>query len=281
MRRSILLASGCLALSLGVSPAWAGQPISLEPATPASRALKLESTEATPTPARSEHPGGSITVPRFTRRDLAFALVTAGVVSATVPSDVWIAGEAGESRSPGEHTLARAAEHFGNVAVVFPALAVAWCAERAAGRRGAAGAIGRTAIATAAAGIGALALKEIAGRSRPSEAPADMDDLHPFSGHASFPSGHTTIAFALATAIDAETSTRWAWIAYPVAGLVAWSRVHDGEHWTSDVVAGAALGVWSSRKAEAALRQEDRSPGFRLGFSSGAGTPGIALTFGS
>src|SRR6185369_11905760 len=106
-------------------------------------------------------------------------------------------------------------------------------------------------IAVAADG----ALKLTFGRARPSESPDDPYDFKPFSGHESFPSGHTTVAFAMAAAISNETGSRWVpWLAYPLAGLVGWSRVHDNEHWSSDVVAGAALGAWVAAKSDDWLR---------------------------
>jgi membrane-associated phospholipid phosphatase len=65
----------------------------------------------------------------------------------------------------------------------------------------------------------------------------------------SFPSAHTAWAFALAYEVDRETRPRWVpLVAYPLAGLTAWSRVHDREHWTSDVVGGAVVGVWAAHK---------------------------------
>ncbi len=59
----------------------------------------------------------------------------------------------------------------------------------------------------------------------------------------SFPSNHTTIAFALATAVVLMAVTRWAWIAYGVAACAAVSRVIDGVHFPHDVIAGAAVGT--------------------------------------
>ena len=118
--------------------------------------------------------------------------------------------------------------------------------------------VSRIGVSVAVSGLAALALKEVAGRERPAEAPGDPDLFKPFSGHASFPSGHTTVAFAIATALSRETGARWApWLAYPLAAAVGWSRVHDREHWTSDVVAGAALGTWAADRAERVLRQRD------------------------
>jgi membrane-associated phospholipid phosphatase len=45
-----------------------------------------------------------------------------------------------------------------------------------------------------------------------------------------------------------------------MAGLVGWSRLRDGEHWSSDVVAGAALGFWTARKAVDFARRRIHTP---------------------
>lgn len=58
----------------------------------------------------------------------------------------------------------------------------------------------------------------------------------------SFPSGHAASAAAFTTAVAMESPVAGALVA-PVAAAVAYSRVHTGVHWPSDVVAGAALGV--------------------------------------
>jgi undecaprenyl-diphosphatase len=58
----------------------------------------------------------------------------------------------------------------------------------------------------------------------------------------SFPSGHSASAFAFATAVSGELP-RLAPALVPLAGAVAYSRVHTGVHYPSDVVAGAAIGV--------------------------------------
>ncbi|WP_253799057.1 bifunctional phosphatase PAP2/diacylglycerol kinase family protein [Nocardia amikacinitolerans] len=58
----------------------------------------------------------------------------------------------------------------------------------------------------------------------------------------SFPSGHSAGAIAFATAVALE-SPRTAVVVAPLAATVAYSRVHTGVHWTSDVVVGAAVGA--------------------------------------
>lgn len=58
----------------------------------------------------------------------------------------------------------------------------------------------------------------------------------------SFPSGHSASAVAFATAVALEHRRAGAVLA-PLAAGVAYSRVHTGVHWPSDVAAGAAIGV--------------------------------------
>ena len=63
---------------------------------------------------------------------------------------------------------------------------------------------------------------------------------HPESG--SFPSGHSASAAAFATGVALE-SPRIGAVTAPVAGAVAYSRLHTGAHWLSDVVGGVAIGA--------------------------------------
>ena len=70
----------------------------------------------------------------------------------------------------------------------------------------------------------------------------------PGSSHDSFPSGHTTEAFAVASVI-ATRSKGWEIpvIAYAAAALVAMDRINTRDHFSSDVVAGAFLGTTVGR----------------------------------
>jgi PAP2 superfamily len=70
----------------------------------------------------------------------------------------------------------------------------------------------------------------------------------PGSSHDSFPSGHTTEAFAVASVI-ATRSKGWEIpvIAYAAAALVGMDRINTRDHFASDVVAGAFLGTTVGR----------------------------------
>lgn len=91
-------------------------------------------------------------------------------------------------------------------------------------------------------------LKQLTHRHRPyADNPSNpylwYGPFQPIS-NSSFPSGHSTIAFAVATVVATSYhQTIWGpLICYSLAGLVAASRVYQNDHWFSDVFIGAALG---------------------------------------
>ncbi len=65
-------------------------------------------------------------------------------------------------------------------------------------------------------------------------------------GFDSFPSGHTSNAFAHAAFIHRRYGIKQAATPYALATFVGYSRVHDRWHYTHDVLAGAAIGFLSA-----------------------------------
>jgi diacylglycerol kinase family enzyme/membrane-associated phospholipid phosphatase len=131
--------------------------------------------------------------------------------------------------------VSRAANH----SLLWFAIAGVLAARRGASRKAAAR--GVLAIAGASATASGL-LKPLLPRRRPaaSELPAYQTIPNPPTS-SSFPSGHAASAAAFATAVALE-SPRLGLAVAPLAASVAYSRIHVGVHWGSDVLAGAALG---------------------------------------
>jgi membrane-associated phospholipid phosphatase len=92
--------------------------------------------------------------------------------------------------------------------------------------------------------------KAVLGRARPDDLTHDGDDFSILTGRGSLPSGHTAMAFALATSLADDIDRPWATVGlYTAAGAVGWSRINDNRHWLSDVAAGAVVGIVSAKFA--------------------------------
>jgi membrane-associated phospholipid phosphatase len=81
--------------------------------------------------------------------------------------------------------------------------------------------------------------KVVIGRARPYTGFGNHE-FRVFSGQAgfmSFPSGHTTVAFAISAVLAARIKNPWASVGlYGVATAAAVSRMYTQDHWLSDVV---------------------------------------------
>ena len=96
--------------------------------------------------------------------------------------------------------------------------------------------------AQAVEGLTTQGLKYAVGRSRPD------------GGRYSFPSGHTASAFATADVVLQRFGWRAGTAAYAMAAYVAASRLSERQHYLSDVVFGAAVGIASARTVRHAGR---------------------------
>jgi hypothetical protein len=97
-----------------------------------------------------------------------------------------------------------------------------------------------------------MATKRIAGRARPSEGLGQWSKTSDHS-NASFPSNHSTVAFAAVTPFAQEYDAPWL---YGLAGASSMGRAAGRQHWVSDVVAGGVLGyavgswLWQAQRSD-------------------------------
>jgi len=90
-------------------------------------------------------------------------------------------------------------------------------------------------------------MKRAFDRRRPWEKYPDVIYPYKHSGGKSFPSGHTSTAFTLATSLTLEYKKWYISVpAYLWAGSVGYSRIYLGVHYFSDVMGGAVVGTGSA-----------------------------------
>lgn len=171
-----------------------------------------------------------------------------------------------------------ALSNVGDVTGAYAALGVgpaSWLLGRIRGDSGTAVLGLRTTEAVFVSGVAISAIKVLAGRTRP-YASADNSPTHwdLFGGRRSdstrsFASGHSALSAAAAVTLAAEWRRQGAqgWktvgppMVYALASLTAASRVRDRQHWMSDVVTGAAVGMASALLVR---RWHDAHPGSRI-----------------
>jgi membrane-associated phospholipid phosphatase len=101
-----------------------------------------------------------------------------------------------------------------------------------------------------------LAIKAVTRRQRPVDVPIDGNyhdtffngGKSPFHG-SSFPSGHTTAVFSVATVVaNRYARHRWVpYVSYAFATVISLSRITTAAHWPSDVFLGAAIGYSTAK----------------------------------
>jgi hypothetical protein len=203
----------------------------------------------------------------FSRRDLTtIGLVLLGVTGAT-QLDEPIARRFQSASLQGNgllHGASAAASAIGDPGA-FMLTSGLYVAGRVSRHPGLADAGFHATEAIVVSGVVTGALKFIAGRARPRGATLEPDELGPDTDEfrpgrgrgefTSFPSGHTTAAFAAASVLTSELQRSHpgaARVAGPLlyggATVVGLSRLYNDKHWTSDVVMGAAVGTLVGRR---------------------------------
>lgn len=108
--------------------------------------------------------------------------------------------------------------------------------------------------------------------------------------NSSFPSGHTTVAFAAATVYALQYKDK-PWVpvlCYASASLIGLSRITENKHWLTDVLVGGALGYLTGRQVVnnyhrysslKAPKQKRGNVSFNLQLSHGVIVPGLTYQF--
>jgi len=187
-------------------------------------------------------------VPRFSRPSPRGVLGALGVVLVVVVTallvDARVPGWAAQWKCSVIDDLVAVLNPIGSgltLLIVCIALGVV-CRALPRGRLGTASWLG--ALAFAGAGLVEFAIKHLVGRPRPDAAQPALAVLGPsfVPDIDSFPSGHATSVFAVAT-VFAAFYPRLRWPLYTLAGAVAVGRVYLERHYISDIIAGAVIGI--------------------------------------
>src|SRR5689334_688338 len=192
--------------------------------------------------------------------------IAAGGLSALMLLDHPVQRYAIHNNGAGANSVAGTVRHFGQPEVYGTITAGLVATGLITGNQAITRSGGRLALSLALAGAGTQIGKFALGRPRPAQS-LDADGYSPFSGQVSFPSGHTAMAFALATSLSDDIHRPWATVGlYGMATAVGWSRINDNRHWLSDVAAGALLGITSAKLASGQWRIFGlRAPSFITG----------------
>jgi membrane-associated phospholipid phosphatase len=115
-------------------------------------------------------------------------------------------------------------------------------------------------------------------------------DVNGKTTNSSFPSGHTTVAFAAATvfAMEYHNKPLVPLLAYSAATLIGISRIAENKHWATDVLTGAAVGYLTGKLVVnnyhryaklKAPQQKKNTVVFQLQYNNGVLMPGLTYRF--
>ncbi len=130
-------------------------------------------------------------------------------------------------------------------------------------------------------GVIVTGVKIVFGRARP-YTDESSHSFHPFSLRSrshSFPSGHSSSVFAVATVIAEQSEKAYIDIlAYSIASLVAISRVHNDKHWASDILIGSSIGYFVAKKI-CSLNEDRDSDRVRINLQLSRQRRAVSISF--
>ena len=188
---------------------------------------------------------------RWERSDWIKASLIVGITSGLYIYDQDIQDWAQKNRSDTSDDIANLVEPFGDGRYTLPPLGMLYLyghfSEDEKSRR----VVLLSLESFLLTGVFTQAMKYTGHRHRPrSGDPHDTWDGPVFStSPLSFPSGHASAAFSIATVIASEygETVFVPPLAYSIATLTALSRVNDNAHWASDVFVGSAFGYFTAK----------------------------------
>ena len=218
----------------------------------AATAILAAITVLTVAPAHAQQPKQDSATIRRARRPLIRWGEVIGIVAATgiaFANDQSIRNRLNDPHDAFGRTISDIGNGFGDGVIVYSSLLTLSVGSKALNKKGVYGVTSRALKSTLLGGASAIVLKVITGRDRPLNSIDDPYSFHPFRfKDNALPSGHTAVAFALATSFARETPDQWTDLGFfTLATVTAYARMHDDKHWLSDVLLGAGVGILSAR----------------------------------
>lgn len=203
--------------------------------------------------------------------------VAGGAVVLYAAADIPLRRAALRNQSRVADGFADVGRGFGNGLYIAPAMGAFYLAGEAREDRRLRRASLDALESLALSGLFVTVLKTTTGRERPEAGRGRGSWTGPSlsNSHNSFPSGHSSDAFSVATIFATEYADVPGVVpgAYALAALTGASRVYHDQHWASDVFVGGALGYFTAKAIARAHADKDGRWTFRaypLGGGAGA-----------
>jgi hypothetical protein len=206
----------------------------------------------------------------FSGKDWATAGVVIGSTALSMLLDDEIRSTVGKNHTPAMDNITKAGRYYGEVVPAVSLSAGIYATGLIFNERSVSLTGRLLAESLLYAGTINVLLKVLFSRSRPynNKGNTDFGNYKFDNDFYSMPSGHTTVAFTVSTVLAERINNIYATIGlYGLAALTAYQRIYDDQHWFSDTVLGAALGIFISRavvQLNTADPYENKGPDFMI-----------------